>query len=90
MEQYQETVEDLEARPRRRRGGQLEVIKEILRGLKPGIYTSSDLLQIVNDELQRRGGQPTTKSVVGRAMKELGEEGALVFDKIRGVTYVVK
>jgi len=74
----------------KRRGGRLQVIKEILRNIEPGVYSTDMLLQIVNTELQRRGGQPTSKSAVGRAMKELGEEGALNFEKIRGVTYIVK
>jgi len=75
---------------RRKRGAQLQAVKEVLRELKPGIYTADDLLQIVNGELQRRGGQPTAKSVIGRAMRELRDEGALDFDKIRGTVYIVK
>jgi len=74
----------------KRRGGRLQVIKEILRDIEPGVYSTDMLLQIVNNELQRRGDRPTTKSVIGRAMKELGREGVLDFDKIRGTVYVVR
>jgi len=54
------------------------------------VYTSTELLERVNAELQRLGKKPTTKSAIGRVLKKLKEEGLVDYDKTRGTIYILR